>query len=339
MKGKDLLKVFGSVCMVLFLLIAISTVYVDDLAEAAGPIEIRTITSLPQTFLAAQPAFKVMEKFNTRAKGEAVIKYLGGPEVFSGPDQAMAVKQGVVEMSQCIASYYSGLVPLANCFHLSRLTPAEERKNGAFAYLREMHLKADLQYLGRADSCPPDSHFFWIWTVPEVRTPKDFKGLRIGCPTPAANEFIKALGAVPKMIPIPEAYTAVQRKVIDGWWITFEDVVTSGLYEILPFCIDHPWYNDNETFIMNTKFWNKLPKHLQDLLVQCIIEVEDSWYFQVEEHWAKDRQAMLKAGMKFIKFSPSDAQWYVNTAYDSAWAEQIRKFPNEAPKLRQLFSK
>jgi TRAP-type C4-dicarboxylate transport system substrate-binding protein len=317
----------------------VSIVYVDGLAEAAGPIEIRTVTSLPRTFLAVQPTFKVMEKFNERAKGEAVIKYLGGPEVFSGPDQAMAVKRGVVEMSQDITAYYAGLVPLANAFHLTRISPAEERKNGAFEYLQKMHLKAGLQYLGRAHSSPPDKGFFWIWTVPEVKTPKDFKGLRIGCPTPAANGFIKALGAIPKMIAIPEAYTAVERKVIDGWWITFEDVVTSGLHEILPYCIDHPWFSDNEAFIINVKFWNKLPKHIQDLLTQCIIEVENTWYYEVEKHWVKDRKAMLDAGMKFVKFSPAEAKWYVNTAYDSGWAELIKKFPEDAPKLRKLFSR
>lgn len=339
MKKREFVMILEKVLLVTFLTTAIFTVFTAAPAVAGEPIVIRTITGLPKMFLAAQPTFKVMEKFNARAKGEAVIKYLGGPEVFSPPDQAMAVKRGVVEMSQNFAAAYAGLVPLANTVQLSRVSPKEERENGAFDYLQELHRKAGLIYLGRGQSAPPGKGFFWIWTVPEVKTPKDLVGLRIGCPSPAANEFIKALGAVPKMVGIPEAYTAVERKVIDGWWISFEDVVALGMHEVLPYIIDHPWYSDNDTFIINPKFWNKLPKHLQDLLMQSIIEVENTWYLEVEQRWAKDRQAMLAAGMKFVKFSPADAKWYVNTAYEAGWAEEIRKHPKEALKLRKLFSK
>jgi TRAP-type C4-dicarboxylate transport system substrate-binding protein len=306
---------------------------------AAGPIVIKGITGLPENHLAAQPFFKVMELFNKRAKGEAEIKYLGGPEVFAPPNQAMAVKRGSVHMSQNFAAAYAGMVPMAKALPLSHITPKEERENGAYEMIKNLHSEAGLMYLGRAQSAPPQKGFFWIWTVKEVKSPADLRGLRIGGVSPAANEFIQALGAVPKIVGIAEGYTAVERGVIDGWWITFEDVVSTGMHEVLPYIIDHPWYCDNNTFIINPDFFKSLPKHIQDLLIQCVSEVENTWYYEVEKMWAKDKQIMVDAGMKFIYFSEEDAKNYVTLAYDSLWADIEKKYPEKAAKLKALFSK
>jgi TRAP-type C4-dicarboxylate transport system substrate-binding protein len=330
-------KSFGLLTLVFFVTAAAFLNFSAFDAEA-GPIIIKGITGLPKNHLAAQPFFRVMEKFNEQAKGEAVLKYVGGPEVFSPPNQAMAVKRGSVHLSQNFAGAYAGMVPLAKAFPLSRITPREERENGAFGMLQELHKKAGLLYLGRGQSAPPDKGFFWIWTVKKVEKPSDLKGLRIGGISPAANEFVKALGAVPKVVGIEEGYTAVERGVIDGWWITFEDVVSTGMHEVLPYIIDHPWYCDNDTFVMNPDFFNSLPKNIQNLLIQCISEVENTWYNEVEERWKKDEQIMKEAGMQFLYFSEEDAKAYVELAYDSLWTEIEKDYPEEAQKLRKLFS-
>jgi TRAP-type C4-dicarboxylate transport system substrate-binding protein len=90
---------------------------------------------------------------------------------------------------------------------------------------------------------------------------------------------------------------------------------------------------------MNLKTWNKLTSHLQDLVMTSFIEGEKNAMGKQGQTEQALRTKIAKSGVEFYKLSPDMADWYLKTAYESAWAYQQKRFPDVTPKLKQLLSK
>ena len=54
---------------------------------------------------------------------------------------------------------------------------------------------------------------------------------------------------------------------------------------------------------------------------------------------AKAKETALKNGMQYLKFSAADEKSFVDTYYEESWKENIAKYPDIAPKMRELMSK
>ena len=138
---------------------------------------------------------------------------------------------------------------------------------------------------------------------------------------------MKKLGIVPVVVPMPDVYSALQRGVAQGFaWPPF-GIVASGWSDSTKYMTDHAFYQSNNTVLINMDKWNGLPKHLQDLLMATMVEMEP-----------KVRDILDEAEkVEFIKFSPADAKWYVDTAYNTLWERAIKEAP-EAEEAKYLIT-
>jgi len=308
--------------------------------KSTGPITLKAVTALPIFVTNAQPFTMLMDKVNERSNGDLVIEYLGGEEVVPVADQALSVKKGVVDMSMIFSSGYEGLLPgITVVMGVSDLTPWEEREVGATEYLQKLHAEVGLYYLGRGYTQTEPGEFYWTWSTKEIKTPADFKGMRIGGISPSYNDFFAELGAAVKVLPIPDVYTSLERGVIDGFWIAFTDVIDMGFADVLPYMVDHGYGADNNAFIINLDTWNSLPKNLQDLMTTCMKEVEIERAEQAKGLWTDYYDKMAETGMEFIKFSPEDAKYYINLAADSIWNKEMEKYPDIVGPYKDMVTK
>ncbi len=303
-------------------------------APEPEPIVITVMTALPMYFGSMEPAQWLIDRINERAKGELILEYKGGWEVIGVNEQPMAVKAGVIDMTSTWVQISEDLG--ADMMGLSRLTPQEERENGFYDYFNELNQQHGLFYLGR----------MWAWEGPgtviftnkRVETPSELAGQMLAAELLYAG-FPEALGVVPMAIPDDELYTALERGVVDGFVNPIDQVLYAGYQEVVKYMIDHPYYKTNGMQIMNLDTWNSLPKHLQDLVMEVMIEVEADqgpFYTGIRE---TDRQGLIDAGVELITFSPADAEWYINLAYDSIWDLEMEKNPEHAAKMRELLTK
>ena len=70
----------------------------------AAPIKLGAVSALPSMVDTFKPLAMLIEKVKSRSNGELIIEYKGGGEVVAPPDQAIAVKKGVVDMSMTFAA-------------------------------------------------------------------------------------------------------------------------------------------------------------------------------------------------------------------------------------------
>ena len=274
-----------------------------------------------------------VEEVNKKSKGELTIKFMGGPEAIPAFKQFEAMRTGVVDMIFAAESYHGGTVTGAAYTHLSRLTPPEERKSGYYDFRGELLKKQNVFYLGR----PEHGAWFLIFTNKPVKRPQELAGQKIR--TSATYEsFVKALGAVPITLPGSEVYTALERGVVDGYAWSVLGNISMGWPEVCKYIIEPKLYSMNLEALINLDTWDKLPKNLQTLLTDLMIENEATYTKVFEELGDKEFKAMQAKGMKVITFTPEDTKWYIDLAYKAGWDEVIKKSPEIGPKLRKLLS-
>lgn len=324
-------------CGVCLILILAALPFMTACAQPAPAeaVNLRLVSSLPEVTFPVKPLIIFKDKVNERAKGALTIEYLGGPEIIAEGDQAISVQKGVVEMAYTFSGAYVGLVPGSDAFTLSRVSLAEERSRGAYDFIQPQYAKNNLYLLGRLVS-GVQGEYFYVATTKPVKRLSDMRGLKIASFSPALIHFFEAIGGSAPVVGPPDIYTAVERGAVDGAWLPLHDHVTFGLIEAEKTVIDHGFCSDNFTVYLNLDIWNGLPKNLQDLLTQALIDTQNEWQNEYIAQNEQDREDIRNAGIEFVKFPPDEAEKFVETAFEAEWEDMIKRYPDIGAKLKEL---
>ncbi|MFC1869138.1 TRAP transporter substrate-binding protein DctP [Thermodesulfobacteriota bacterium] len=306
-------------------------------ASAGKPIVLKAVSFKPKPQMMAGNLGMLMERVKAKSKGELMIEYKGGPETMNPFGQAPAVRKGVVDMCWVPSSFYASLMPWGEVLVASQITAWEERERGAYDFVNNGHKKAGLFYLGRTTPSEGTGDFY-ILTKKETRSFGDLAGQKIGSLGPLAIPIAKAMGGTPLVVKVMDIYTSLEQGIMDANFSTMQTHADLHLWETAKYIIDEPFFCSPSVTIMNLKKWNSLPGHLQKALMEAQKEVERE-YAPINTRLLKEAAGKLKkGGVKFIKFSPSDSKKYINTIYDSFWANILKKNPDAAP-ARKMLSK
>ena len=294
---------------------------------------LKMVTFLPKGNVNMTAFMAFVDSVNKKANGELEIKYIGGPETMPGFKQFEALRNGVVDMIFGCESYYGRQVTGAAYSHLTRLDPTKERQNGYHAFRNELFKKHNIHYLGRAEF----GVWFQIFTNKYAKNLDDLKGQKIRV-SGTYEPFVKRLGAVPVTMPGSDIYTALERGTIDGYAWAVLGNVQMGWVDVCKYIIEPRIYQMNIEALINQKTWEKLPKHLQTLLTDSMIENEKE-YSSIMAGIAEKEYAQMQAkGMKVIQFTPDETKAYVELAYEAGWDEVIKENPSLGPKLKKMLT-
>ena len=153
--------------------------------------------------------------------------------------------------------------------------------------------------------------------------------------------FFKAFGLVGVSMPLGDVYAAMDRGLVDGWACSPASAWSRGLYEVTKYRITPGFLGaNNVTVLVNLDTWNGLPKHLQDLMIQTMIDIEpmlEDYYTDVLQ---ETLQKVTDGGVNPIEFSAADAKWYLDTIYRAKWEEAKENLsPELYTKVREMITK
>jgi TRAP-type C4-dicarboxylate transport system substrate-binding protein len=328
----------GLGCAVLGMLLVMSV-----LAFSAGPVKAETVTLKAVTaWPKAAVEYKAFAIFTDlvdqivakKAPGELKIQYIGGPEAVKAADQAQALQRGMVDMIFTAGAYYQGILADIDALKLTELTPWEERANGAWAYVNDLHeKKVEIHYLGRLGL----NLQFHLFMKKPMKT-ADLKGLNIRV-SPLYLPAIKGLGGNPTVIPIPDVYMALERNVVDGAGSPLVGIREYGWQKHVKFMIDPGFYTVVNPLLVNLEKWNKLSPKLQDVLNEACIEAEKKVVALFADLAKQERPLLIKDGVEIVELPPAEAQKFLKVAYDEGWKEVVQKNPQTGPELKKLLTK
>ncbi len=326
-------------CLVLIIAVVMCQ---TALAQQAGakvePISLNWSSFLPGShpeMIAFNKGF--VAKAVELSKGRLGFKFRGGPETIALMDLPKATQSGIVDFSIILAGVVESVAPGVGATILSRISVADERKNGTYAYMDQLCNKGSLHYMGR-HSPADDLQFFNLFLNKKVEKAEDFKRLRIGTAT-AARALTEGWGAAPVNLQLTDYYTAMERGTVDGVSSsTASNWVSSGCQAVTKFMPLPGYLQASPMVVMNLNVWNKLPKDLQQAITNAMIYSEkysgDIW----TEDKVKAMQKIKEAKVEVYNLSPDTAKWLVDTAYESTWAFQQKRFPDVTPRLKALLS-
>jgi len=190
---------------------------------------------------------------------------LGGtpPQLY---DQA---KDGVADIVWTLPGYTAGRFPSTEVFELPFVAARSARINARAAQeLAEEHLKEETKDVKLL--C------FWchdhglIHAKRQVKTMDDLKGLKLRFPTRLAGEGLKALGASPIGMPVPQVPESLAQGVIDGAVIPWEVVPSIKVHELVKYHTEIPgsptFYTATFMLAMNRPKYESLPDDLRKVL-------------------------------------------------------------------------
>lgn len=296
----------------------------------AQEVTLRAVSAFGTTTTFSREFLAFVDRVNTQGAGLVQIDLLGGPEAMPPFEVGTAVSNGVVDMANVTGAFYGNLLPIADALKLADRTTAEMRENGAYDLINQLHeQRMNVHYLARTGIGTP----FHIYLTQPVHGPS-LTGLRIRT-TAVYRAFINATGGVPVQTAPGEVFTALERGQIEGYGWPAQGILDLGWHEHTRFRVDPGFYNVEVAFLVNLDSWNRLNDDQRAFLSEVALWAEglnDNNAALNEAEYA--RQA--EAGVQAITLSPADAETWLTTAYDSAWAEAATVDADLAAQLRAL---
>lgn len=179
------------------------------------------------------------------------------------------VKDGVADVVWTLPGYTAGRFPKSEVFELPFMAASAEATAQATQEFYEKHLKDEFKdvHVLVMHAHAPGSFFMVSKPVMAV---DDLKGLKIRAPTRVMNEALKALGATPVGMPVPELPQALSRGVVDGATIPFEVALPLKAHEMVKHVTEIPgnrgFYTSVFLYAMNKAKYDALPADLKKVV-------------------------------------------------------------------------
>ncbi len=255
---------------------------------------------------------------------------LGGDKAFLEGLRLGSIQMAVIGQISNVAPRM-GLLDIAYLF--SSYEEAEKYLNSpAYAELGSVLPSRGLRFFPKA----------WWWSSwrqttnskRPVKTPDDFKGLRIRVPTIPGNvKALQAFGANAIPMDFTEVYTALQTGVIDGQENPAEIILSNKLYEVQKYLslTQHMLWAPPP--LASKLWWDGLPKDIQNGLEGALDEVAP-----LQRKFSVDHDAayIKQLGQKGMQVNEVDKKAFVALAKEKLWPQFEKDFGKELQSIGSM---
>jgi TRAP-type C4-dicarboxylate transport system substrate-binding protein len=297
---------------------------------SAQEVTLKAVSSFAEGTQFSKNFERFVEKVNRDGKGVVQINYIGGPRAMPPFEVGNAVRTRVVDVANVTGAFYTNLMPEADGFKLLSKPMSEQRKNGTWDYINQLHnQKLGSYYLARQFHNVP----FHIYLNKKIDR-HDFSGLKIRV-TPVYRDIVEALGGTPITTAPGEVYTALERGVVDGYGWPVTGIFDLGWEKVTKFRLEPAFYSVEVNVLVNNDSWKALTDAQRKVLSDAALWLEglDS---ENEAIIKAERDKQAGAGIQALDFGADAAKAFVAKANDVAWQSVIKKAPESGAKLRQL---
>jgi len=305
---------------------------------AAKEITLNAVHFTPAQVSYAVSFLKFVDKLNERGKGVVQIRVRGGPEVIPFAQIGEALKNGVIDLVDAPAGPMLNIVPEGEVFSATSKTPWELRANGGFDLINGIFAKkANAHVLAHVDG----GAGFHVFSVEEpVRTDDggvDFSRLKIRSAA-LYREFLESLGAGVVVQPPGEAYTSLERGLVNANCYTVLGYQNFGWNKFTRFRIDPGFFQTDVLVMIHKGAWERLGPEARKILQDVAIEHERASYEENLAHTREQGRQMVDAGMKVVELQGKARAAYLEKAARASWERLAKRDPSRLDELRAKFT-
>ncbi len=298
------------ISMVVFLFCAAACLSVVPLgAASAQTIELKFAQPFSPKHTMQVKVFEPWaQKLAKETNGKVKVSFFPGGALGKTPDHYALAEKGIADIIFNLHDYTPGRFPMTEVFALPFMTPTATRTARAmwkvyekFPEFRKEYDKVKVLAL----FCHPGGDFHTV--KKPIKTIDDLKGMKIRTANPYVTEALKSFGAVPVTIPVTEAYTALERGVVDGTVLPWEGIGIFKLDDLTKYATRADFYTMTMMVVMNKNKWNSLPADVKKVIDANSGMVLSEWCGKVYDETDEPfRQRALKKGIQEFEFSAAD---------------------------------
>ncbi len=272
-----------------------------------------------------------VKKVEEATKGRVKIQIYYSQTLTKGPDIFNAVKSGVADIGWCFHGYWPDMTPLSDVITLPSMPFTKAEKGSEVLWkLYEKFPSIQREY--------QDVKVLMLWTSEpyklittrrNVRTLEDIKGMKIRTVGGPPSEQMKALGAIPTLIPMPANYEALDKGTIDGMGAPWEAIQGFRLYEVVKYYTMVPLSAVYFSMSFNKQKWDSLPKDIQQAILSVSgLEGSKFWgknFFDTAEQSVLD--AVKKGKHEMVRYempAQEQARWR-KVAGENLWNDWVKR--------------
>ena len=172
-------------------------------------------------------------------------------------------------------------------------------------------------------------------TKDPIRSLADIKGKKLYT-FPTAGRFLSRFGIVPVTIPVEDIEMALRTGELDGVvWCGITEAYTVGWANATKYFLTNnisgAWIG---SFLANTKSWEKVPPHLQELFRLCM---DSSHYYRQYWYWAGEANLRVNGGKLKLTAIPAEEWKSIEDGALKFWDEVVAKGTPRQKQVVKIF--
>ena len=289
-------------------------------------------TPFPTTHPGGSRVVEVCDLIRQETKGAIDIGAFPNNQLGGESDMDSQLRSGAIEFMTTSGAVLQTVVPTSGIsavpYVFKNYDHVWSSMDGALGqYIADAVAKYGIYMFSKATI---DNGFRNITTSTKpINSVDDLKGFKIRVPvTPLWANAFKALGASATTINLPELYSALQTKVVDGQENPLVQINAFRLYEVQKFCsmTGHVW--DGNLIVANAKKWQAIPKELQAIIARNFREMALK---QRVDTFKMNNDLVGEMGQKGLVFNTPDGEPFRQTLIKAGfYTEWKAKYGPEA---------
>jgi C4-dicarboxylate-binding protein DctP len=270
----------------------------------AGPVlaEQPIIIKFSHVVAADTPKGNAAEFFKKRAeeltKGKVKVEVYPNSQLYKDKEELEALQMGAVQMlAPSLAKFGPLGVKEFEVFDLPFIFNGYEDLHKVTKGPVGQQLLAKLEPKGIKGLAYWDNGFKSFSANTPIKTPEDLKGKKLRIQSSKVLEAqMRALKAIPQVMPFSEVYQALQTGVVDGTETPISNFYTQKMQEVQKYMTltDHGYLG--YAVIVNKKFWNELPADIRTQLETAMKEATDYANKIAKQSNDKDLESVKASG-------------------------------------------
>jgi TRAP-type transport system periplasmic protein len=241
------------------------------------------------------------------------------------------VRDGVVDVVWTLPGYTAGRFPIVELFELPFMAASAEATTQAVQEFSQTYLKEEFRHVHPLLFHVHAPGLFHMVSK-EFKTMDELKGLKVRGPTSATTQALRALGATPVGMPVPEVPQALSTEVLDGALIPWEVARPLRIHELTKYHVqvgtERGIYTSVFLFAMNLNKYNSLPADLKKIIdnnsgMNLAKQMGKAW--DDAEH--DGRELAKQRGNQFYTLPPDEVKRWEQATRPvvDAWLDNMQK--------------
>ena len=286
----------------------------------------------------SQGAQKFADRVKEATNGElTIVLHPGAALGFKGPELLRSVAEGQLVIAEVPTGMVEGDAPTLALTAQPFISTNAFEQRLLYQLAKPTYAKI-LKKFNQFSLYTSVWPFSGIYTQRAIRSESDLKGLKMRVYDGTGLAFGETTGIAARKMPFSEVYPAMKAGLLDSMYTSSVSGVDAKAWEILKYFTPINIVGPVNMINVNIDAWNKLPKNIQETVLEIAAQMEDEMWNLAGDMDRKSRATLIENGMVI---DPVDKKFRselnaVGKKLRSTWAE---KAGSDAQKILQEYDK